>query len=211
MPHGKCRICKKGVTDKSINDGFGIVVNYNGKNMYFCCEEHCKQTMQELKKSEKWYKDRDDIDRFVKQNIFFYKDEQKLPKAFFDRLSDLGNGTLRCNGGSQFIRNGQKAGYPLEVILATFKSQRDNILYWFRNKSFTKESQKLNYMWSIIEGNINNEYEKWETEQMFKNKEKTKAEIIEQTELDNGLNKDDFVFIKDTGNMDMTDVFAQFD
>jgi YHS domain-containing protein len=156
----KCKVCGKVVTNKSIEDGVNVKITYEGKNYYFCCGDHCGSYMKELKDKKKHFEGVKEIDEYVKKNIMLYNDNQKLPNAFFTRLNDLFNGTERFKYG-ETVHNGEKAGYPLEVISATFKSQRDSILYWFRNKSFQNEAQKLNYMWKIIEGNINNEYNKY--------------------------------------------------
>lgn len=172
----KCKICKQSVLKRDLDSGKGIKLTHKGVNMYFCCEEHCKKHMDELKVKEQFYKDRDDIDRFVKENIFLYFDERKLPNAFFDRISDLANGTDRAREG-RIIKNGRKEGYPMSVILETFKTQRDNILYCFRHKNFSKESQKINYMMAIIESNINDVYEAMERQkQMNESFEKNKED-----------------------------------
>jgi YHS domain-containing protein len=189
----KCRVCGENITFKSVEEGRHIKITYNDKNYYFCCEEHCGQYMKQLKAMELYYKERDDIDIFVKQNIMFYKDNQKLPTYFFDRLADLNNGTDRGKEGDREVKNGERKGYPMPVILQTFKSQRDTILYWFRNKSFKNEKQKLNYMWKIIEGNINDEYEKWE--RLNRLEAKMKTTTVEQHEVDRIYNNDTDVVV----------------
>jgi YHS domain-containing protein len=174
----KCRICGEQITAKTVQEGKHIKITYNDKNYYFCCEKHCSEYMKELKEKELYVKERDDIDKYVKENIMLYKDNQKLPTYFFDKLADLANGTERGKQGKK-VQNGERKGYPMPVILETFKSQRDTILYWFRNKNFVNEKQKLNYMWKIIEGHLNDEYEKWENIKQAKIIEKTKQEVDE--------------------------------
>lgn len=169
----KCKVCGKNVTPKNVEDGIAVKITYEGKNYYFCCGEHCGEYMTEVKNKKKHYEDVKLIDEYVKKNILLYDDNQKLPHSFFQRLNDMFNGTERYKFG-EHVQNGKKSGYPLEVILSTFKSQRETILYWFRNKSFQNESQKLNYMWRIIEGNVNTEYNKYlatQSQQEIKNED----------------------------------------
>lgn len=201
----KCRVCKKEVTSQNIKDGFGIKINYKEKNIYFCSELHCGEYFRELKSKEVETKIIDEINEYVKKNLFFYDDSQKLPTLFYNRLKDLRNGTCRNQGK---IKNGRKEGYGYEVILETFKSARDNILYSFRMKQFSNESGRVNYMFAILENKINDVYiglenNKKQTKKVEENRKTLEEDGAIINEVDIGLNSN-FVSInkaKDFSNL----------
>lgn len=128
-------------------------VRKNGRNLYYKNEE----TYLKMVKDKKI---RDQLNNFVSVDILNYDGSQYLPPFFIKRVNELNK------------------LYPMEVILETFKQNKDNLQYWMNQDSkFKNETGRINYMMAIINNNINNEYEKW--------KERQKAERrMERVNLD---------------------------
>lgn len=149
-----CKICNKQLTTD-----IAYKIEWKGKNTYFCNKDEADKWVskmtKELEELPKW----DELYKFVKFEIMRYREEQNLPRYLVQRLKDLRDGVVfQMNVGRiQKV----KEGYPFEVIIDTFKGEKDTILYWFNNKSFQNERQQINYMMAIIESNINNYFADW--------------------------------------------------
>jgi YHS domain-containing protein len=150
----KCRWCSKPLSTDT-----AYKIRRDGKNIYFC---DINESLEWLVKTEKEEAERDImyvVRGYVKTEILGYKDIQKLPKYLIERIFDIRSGATFEKGIGRIEGDGN--GYPYEVILATFKNQRDNILYAFKNKQFENERQQINYMMAIVESNLNDNYMKW--------------------------------------------------
>lgn len=182
----KCRICGKQVTYTQVKLGEAIRVNYKKVNIYFCSEKHCGDFFKVENEKAKNNKLLDDIDKFAKNELEYFNKMPILPTALFTRINDLRNGTRRNAFGE--IKNGTDDGYPYEVILQTFIECKDKINYAIINKlGNAKESQKINYIMTIIEGNINNIYSRWlrNRKEVILNIEPTDYELTKNKSINN--------------------------
>ena len=112
-------------------------VKHNGKNLYYKNKEIYLRMINDKET-------RNQLNNFVSIEVLNYDSSQYLPPFFIKRVNELNK------------------LYPMEVILETFKQNKDNLQYWMNQDSkFKNESGRINYMMAIINNNINNEYEKW--------------------------------------------------
>jgi hypothetical protein len=171
--HCKCRWCDKPLTT---DIAYGAV--YNDKKVYTCNEAEFKLYIDKVSQEEVEYDAWCELYEFVKIEILKYDNSQTLPKYLVERLKDLRNGTIFVMGKGRVPKN--KQGYCYEVIHETFKKCYRDIQFWFDNKTFQNERQKINYMMAIIDSNINDVYAKWKKEQ-----EQTAIEENKENLLDN--------------------------
>lgn len=95
----------------------------------------------------------DELYRYVKKEILQYDDNQSIPTNLVLRLKGLQNGKLMANNKTQ-----NNADYSYEIILYTFKLNKQNILSAISGKTFKDEMSKFIYITRIIENNINDVY-----------------------------------------------------
>jgi hypothetical protein len=176
----KCRQCNKNLTTN-----IAYKIRYNDKNVYFC---DINESLEWLAKTKKEEAERDimyTVRSYVKSEILGYRDVQKLPKYLIERIFDIRNGATFEKGIGRIEGDGN--GYPYEVILSTFKSERENILRSFQTKNFKNEKQQINYMMAIVESNLNDNYKKWLRDKEMEKKIKSE-ESVDKTEHDIGFN-----------------------
>jgi hypothetical protein len=126
-----CQVCKT----KGDTDSFYKVTDDKGKNKYYCSKEEYDTFMEEKEKRER-------LVDYILLDVFNYKKGQKVNTILFKKLKEL----------SSF--------YNVEVIHECFIEQKDNIQYWIKTKGFD-EFHSICYMMKIIEGSINDTYNKW--------------------------------------------------
>lgn len=91
--------------------------------------------------------------QYVKKEILQYDEKQSIPSNLVLRLKGLKNGKLIANNNIQ-----NNADYSFEIILYTFKLNKQNILNAISDKTFKNEMSKFIYITKIVENNINDVY-----------------------------------------------------
>lgn len=99
------------------------------------------------------YKAWKELCSWVETEIFGYDENQKLQKGAILRLKGLSSGQAVANNKHEKYGN-----YPCNVILATFKINKEKILKSIANKNFTSESNKMAYICAIVRNNLNDVY-----------------------------------------------------
>lgn len=115
--------------------------------------------------TEKEKKDWDSLYKYVKVNIMNYDGEQALPKYVVTRLKGLCTGNFIVNKKTK-----RNANYSFETVLNTFKFCSPDIRRAINSVNFRDEQHRINYIFKIVESNLNNVYIK------EKNIEKAKEE-----------------------------------
>lgn len=160
-----CGICKT----KGNTDIFYKVTDEKGKSKYYCNQEEYDHFINEKTKREK-------LIEFILLDVFNYEEGQTVSSALFKKIKELNN------------------FYDYEVIHKCFEEQKDSIQYWISVKQFTNEFNMISYVMKIIEGNINDTYNKWK----FKKQQEIKQE---NNSIDLGiLNQLDTSKIKNTNS-----------
>lgn len=101
------------------------------------------------KENEDWHK----LYNYVKKEILFYDDSQKIPSNLVLMLKGLTSGKMIDNK-----RYADQADYSFEVVLYTFKACKSIILNSIQGKDFKCEKSKMAYICKIVESNINDIY-----------------------------------------------------
>jgi hypothetical protein len=151
MANCLCKYCRTRITQ---NKAIKIVIN--DKNNYFCSAEHYNLWNKKYEEDKKEYNDFCELYEYIRQDIFGYSITQKLPKSLVTKLQDLRNGTVRgaeTKGGNVIVNS--KEGYIYPVIHQAFKEKYDDIVWCLKNKTFTNESHKINYIMTIVDGYLN--------------------------------------------------------
>ena len=91
-----------------------------------------------------------DLAEYVKKEILRYTDDMKIPNHLVLRLKGLLEGKFICNNNTT-----QEANYTIESVKYTFMACKSKIHYALDTVPFNSESRKINYIFKIIEGNIN--------------------------------------------------------
>lgn len=92
---------------------------------------------------------------YVKKEILMYDDNQKIPTEIVLRIKGLCKGKAVANNCTK-----DNANYSFEILLYTFKLCKTKILTALHGKTFQSEVSKFVYISKIIEGNINEVYER---------------------------------------------------
>lgn len=92
---------------------------------------------------------------YLKKEIFHYDENQKLSDTIV--LSVLG---IRYGKAVENTKIQDKAKYPFRVIMYTFIACKPSIEYALKTKNFKSESSMMSYIGKIINGNINEVYER---------------------------------------------------
>lgn len=122
----------------------------------------------------------DELYNYVKTNILSYDHNQALPSSFVLRLKGLSEGKYMAN---KKVKN--KANYSYEVILNTFKACKRKIDYAIKNKDFSNETQKFNYIMAIINNNINDIYLRMDSA-------KKQSDYINKIEIDDSYDESNY-------------------
>ena len=133
---GKRRVVCQVTKEKGLSGEFYRVV-HNGRNLYYKDEQTYLNMIKEREI-------KDEINHFIAIEILNYDSGQYLPPALLKRINDMNK------------------LYPYEVILETFKVNKETLQYWMNQDSkFKNEMARISYMMAIINNNVINEYEKW--------------------------------------------------
>lgn len=95
----------------------------------------------------------DALYEYVRSNIMGYEKGMALSSYIVTRLKGLTTGNFRVN---KHIK--KNADYSFETVLNTFKFCSPEILRALRSGGFKDEQHKINYIFKIVESNINNVY-----------------------------------------------------
>lgn len=113
--------------------------------------------------------------KWLELNIFGYDSKQKLQYGACLILDGLRKGQFVAN--NNIDTNGE---YPMEVVLITFKINKDRILNAIQNKDFESEAAKMSYICAIARNYINDVYTRYTNAQKTQEKvEKIDTSIIE--------------------------------
>ncbi|EWH19850.1 hypothetical protein [Bacillus haynesii] len=130
-----CQICKA----KGNTDTFYKVTDQNGKNKYYCNIEEYERFIKEKLK-------RDNLFKFISEEVFEYDPGQIIPPVMVKSINDL------------------HTFYDYEVIQECFDECQSDIKYWLNAKNFSSEYHMVRYVMKIIESKINDVYKKWRYE-----------------------------------------------
>lgn len=109
---------------------------------------------------------------WVELNIFEYEPTQKLQRQACLTLEGLRRGQVTANN-----KQDTYGEYPLNVILLTFKANKNVLLSALKGKNFESEDKKMRYVTAIIRDKINDVYTRYLNAQ--KSQEK-----VERVEID---------------------------
>jgi hypothetical protein len=128
----KCYVCKKDGT----TDTFFRVINEKGQNTYYCSESEYNLSVENKVK-------RKDLLTFVAEEVLNYEDGQIVPPVMVKKIGKL----------NEF--------YDYDVIKECFNVCKGDIQYWMSAKSFDSEFGMASYIMKIIEGKINDVYNRY--------------------------------------------------
>lgn len=112
---------------------------------------------------------------WVELNIFEYESTQKLQRAACLTLEGLRRGQVTANN-----KQDTYGEYPLNVILLTFKANKNVLLSALKGKIFESEDKKMRYCCAVIRDKINDVYTRYLNAQ--KSQEKVDRVEIDITE-----------------------------
>ena len=92
---------------------------------------------------------------YVKKDILNYDGTQGLPREVVLRLKGLRSGRFMENYSTDNTSN-----YSFDIILYTFQICKPSIKYALETKDFKNEQAKINYIFKIVERNLNDVYER---------------------------------------------------
>jgi len=127
-----CQICKS----KGDTDTFYKITNDKGLNKYYCSKEEFDNFQA---KKEKRY----NLLKYIAEEVLQLEEGQIVSPSMVKKISKL----------NEF--------YDFEVIHESFMVNLDTIHYWIKNKNFSNEYGMVSYIMKIIEGSINDIYNKW--------------------------------------------------
>lgn len=93
---------------------------------------------------------------YVEKEIFGYESNQKLQKKAALRLRGLAKGQNIANNSFE-----QYGEYPYNVILLTFKANKNQIINAIRGKKFESEERKVAYVSAIVRDKLNDMYTRY--------------------------------------------------
>jgi len=93
---------------------------------------------------------------WVELNIFEYESTQKLQRQACLTLEGLRKGQNTANN-----KQDTYGEYPLNVILLTFKANKNVLLSALKGKNFESEDKKMRYCCSVIRDKLNDMYSRW--------------------------------------------------
>jgi len=130
-----------------------------------------------MKKTEK-NKDWLELCEWVEINIFNYDTnvKQRLQKKSYLILQGLSKGQNVANAKCETYGE-----YPYNVILMTFKANKNQILNGIKNKEFDGESNKMSYVCAIVRDKLNDMYSRYLNTQ----KAQEKVETVDTSAMTN--------------------------
>lgn len=124
---------------------------------------------------------------WVELNIFEYEPTQKLQRQAYLTLEGLRKGQVTANN-----KQDTYGEYPLNVILLTFKANKNVLLSSLRGKNFESEDKKMRYCCAVIRDKINDVYTRYLNAQKSKEKvERVDTSIIDYQGAEYKNNKND--------------------
>jgi len=93
---------------------------------------------------------------WVELNIFEYESTQKLQRQACLTLEGLRKGQNTANN-----KQDTYGEYPLNVILLTFKANKNVLLSALKGKNFESEDKKMRYCCAVIRDKINDVYTRY--------------------------------------------------
>lgn len=93
---------------------------------------------------------------WVELNIFEYEPTQKLQRQACLTLEGLRRGQVTANN-----KQDTYGEYPINVILLTFKANKNVLLSALKGKNFESEDKKMRYVSAIIRDKINDVYTRY--------------------------------------------------
>lgn len=112
---------------------------------------------------------------WVELNIFEYESNQKLQRQACLTLEGLRKGQTTANNERDTYGE-----YPLNVILLTFKANKNVLLSALRGKNFESEDKKMRYCCAVIRDKINDVYTRYLNAQ----KSQEKVERVDTSIMD---------------------------
>ncbi len=95
----------------------------------------------------------DELYGYVKRQILKYDDSQNLPRNIVLRLKGLKKGKYM-----ESLKQKDNADYSYKTILYTFQICKPKIDHALNSIDFKDESHKVNYIFRIVEANLNDVY-----------------------------------------------------
>lgn len=93
---------------------------------------------------------------WVELNIFEYEPTQKLQRAACLTLEGLRKGQTTANNNTDTYGE-----YPINIILLTFKANKNVLLSALKGKNFESEDKKMRYCCAVIRDKINDVYTRY--------------------------------------------------
>ena len=112
---------------------------------------------------------------WVELNIFEYEPTQKLQYQACLSLDGLRKGQITANNACDTYGE-----YPLNVILLTFKANKNVLLSALKGKNFESEDKKMRYCCAIIRDKLNDVYTRYLNAQ----KSQEKVEKVDTSIMD---------------------------
>ena len=113
---------------------------------------------------EQW----DELCAWVELNIFEYEPTQKLQRAACLTLEGLRRGQVCANN-----KQDTYGEYPINVILLTFKANKNVLLSALKGKNFESEDKKMRYCCAVIRDKLNDVYTRYLNAQKVQKKTDT--------------------------------------
>lgn len=112
---------------------------------------------------------------WVELNIFEYEPTQKLQRAACLTLEGLRKGQNTANN-----KQDTYGEYPINVILLTFKANKNVLLSALKGKNFESEDKKMRYCCAVVRDKLNDMYTRYLNAQKSHEKvERVNTDIIE--------------------------------
>jgi hypothetical protein len=112
---------------------------------------------------------------WVELNIFEYEPTQKLQYKACVTLEGLRKGQITANN-----KQNTYGEYPINVILLTFKANKNVLLSALKGKNFESEDKKMRYCCAIIRDKLNDVYTRYLNAQ----KSQEKVERVDTSIMD---------------------------
>ena len=117
---------------------------------------------------------------WVELNIFEYESTQKLQRQACLTLEGLRRGQVTANN-----KQDTYGEYPLNVILLTFKANKNVLLSALKGKNFESEDKKMRYCCSVIRDKLNDMYTRYLNAQKVQKKtEQVDTSIMESNGIE---------------------------
>lgn len=114
---------------------------------------------------------------WVELNIFEYEPTQKLQRQACLTLEGLRRGQVTANN-----KQDTYGEYPINVILLTFKANKNVLLSALKGKNFESEDKKMRYCCAVIRDKMNDVYTRYLNAQKSQEKvERVDTSIMESS------------------------------